>query len=131
MCDTEIHLTSQHSANQNSTGILGRNSKTYMEMQRTRIANILLKMNKIEGLTQPDFKAYYKNHINQECMCVGVGWGGGAAGREEKVETQTHGYGQLISIKGVKLIRWKKRCRNNSIATCKKDLTLIHTCHHI
>lgn len=35
-----------------------------------RIANILLKMSKIEGLTQPDFKAYYKSHINQDSVEV-------------------------------------------------------------
>lgn len=39
-------------------------------MQRARIANILLKMNKIEGLTQPDFKAYYESHINQDSVAV-------------------------------------------------------------
>lgn len=41
-----------------------------MEMQRTRIANILLKMNEIEGLTRPDFKAYDKSHVNQGRVMV-------------------------------------------------------------
>lgn len=39
-------------------------------MQRTRMANILSKMHKIEGLTQPDFKAYYKSRINQVRVVV-------------------------------------------------------------
>lgn len=34
-------------------------------MQRTSFANILLKMDETEGLTQPDFKAYGKSHMNQ------------------------------------------------------------------
>lgn len=34
-------------------------------MQRTSFANILLKMDETEGLTQPDFKAYDKSHMNQ------------------------------------------------------------------
>lgn len=41
-----------------------------MDMQRTRMANILSKMHKIEGLTQPDFKAYYKSRINQVRVVV-------------------------------------------------------------
>lgn len=39
-------------------------------MQRARIANILLKMNKIKGLTQPDFKACDKSQINQDSVVV-------------------------------------------------------------
>lgn len=68
-----------------------------MERQRAGIADILLKMNKIEGLTQPGFKAHYESHINQTVR-----------GGEQEREPWTHPYGQLISIKGVKLIRWKK-----------------------
>lgn len=69
MCETRIHLIAHSRANQDSSRIWGRNEQTaserHVEMQRTSFANILLKMDETEGLTQPDFKAYDKSHMNQ------------------------------------------------------------------
>lgn len=71
----------------------------HVEKQRTSFANILLKMNETGGLTQPGFKAYDKSHMNQ---------GRSMVAEEIRKSRNSHTDGQLISIKGVKLIRWEQ-----------------------
>lgn len=60
---SQLDLWFQCNPNKNSSKFFYRSqqtdSKTYMESQRPRIANTILK-NKVVGLTLPSFKTYFK-----------------------------------------------------------------------
>lgn len=83
------------------------NFKTYMKRQKIQTSQNSFEKNKVEGITLPDFKTYYKVKVIK-IVCIDKRINTEINEIEQSLEIDPHKYGQLILDKDAKTIQGER-----------------------